>query len=181
MGDPKKKHKRYVTPERPYDQAALIDELRLIGAYGLRNKRELWRHRTQLSKIRRIAREAQPLDPARRGEVEGRLIRRLQHLGLLKREATIDDVLSLRVEDLLERRLQTIVYRKGLAKSLFQARQLIVHGHISVKGRRVRVPSYWVKADEEDEIDYFPSSPLYARDHPLRVEVASARVMEGVR
>ncbi len=181
MGDPKKKHKRYVTPERPYDQAALMEELRLIGAYGLRNKRELWRHRTQLSKIRRIAREAQSLDPARRAEVERRLIRRLQHLGLLKREATMDDVLSLRIEDLLERRLQTLIYRKGLAKSLFQARQLIVHGHISVKGRRVRVPSYWVKADEEAEVDYFPLSPLSVKDHPLRVEVASARMVEGRR
>lgn len=158
-----------------------MEELRLIGAYGLRNKRELWRHRTQLSKIRRIAREAQSLDPARRAEVERRLIRRLQHLGLLKREATMDDVLSLRIEDLLERRLQTLIYRKGLAKSLFQARQLIVHGHISVKGRRVRVPSYWVKADEEAEVDYFPLSPLSVKDHPLRVEVASARMVEGRR
>lgn len=181
MGDPKKKHKMYVTPERPYDQAALMDELRLIGAYGLRNKRELWRHRTQLSKIRRIAREAQSLDPAKRAEVERRLIRRLQHLGLLKREASIDDVLSLRIEDLLDRRLQTLIYRKGLAKSLFQARQLIVHGHISVKGRRVRVPSYWVKADEEAEVDYSPLSPLSVKDHPLRAEVASARMLEGRR
>jgi len=149
LGDPKKKHKRYVTPERPYDQAALIDELRLIGAYGLRNKRELWRHRTQLSKIRRIAREAQPLDPARRGEVEGRLIRRLQHLGLLKREATIDDVLSLRVEDLLERRLQTIVYRKGLAKSIHAARQAITHGKVMIGDQVVRTPGYFVKKDDE--------------------------------
>ncbi len=147
----------------------------------MRNKRELWRHRTQLSKIRGIAREAQPLDPARRAEVEGRLIRRLQLLGLLKREASIDSVLSLRVEDLLERRLQTLVYRRGLAKSLFQARQLIVHGHIYVKGRKMRVPSYLVKADEEAGIGYSPSSPLSSRDHPLRVEMASARLVEGRR
>jgi small subunit ribosomal protein S4 len=77
------------------------------------------------------------------------LLSRLYRLGLLPANATLDDVLSLRVEDVLERRLQTIVYRKGLAKSMHHARQLIVHGHVAIGGVRVRTPNRLITIDEE--------------------------------
>lgn len=176
MGDPKKKHKRYSTPKRPYDQDALNEELRIIGAYGLRNKRELWRHRTELSKIRRMAREMLSRDPVERAEGEREMLRKLRSLGLLDERATLDDILVLRMEDLLERRLQTVVYRRGLAKSLFQARQLITHGHVSVGGRKVRAPSYLVTLEDEAELGYAGSSPLAANEHPLRRELTASKM-----
>jgi len=68
--------------------------------------------------------------------------------------------LGLRTKDLLERRLQTIVFRKGLAKTIYQARQLVVHGHIAIAGRRVTSPGYIVPVDEENLIDFYHSSPF---------------------
>jgi small subunit ribosomal protein S4 len=53
---------------------------------------------------------------------------------------------------LLERRLDNVVYRLRFATSRSQARQLVLHGHIQVNGRRVNIPSYLVKAEDVVEI-----------------------------
>jgi small subunit ribosomal protein S4 len=71
------------------------------------------------------------------------------------------------LEDILNRRLQTLVYRRGLSQSIQQARQLIAHGHISIDGQKVSAPSYLVLREEEDQIAYSPKSPLTDPDHPL--------------
>jgi small subunit ribosomal protein S4 len=82
-------------------------------------------------------------------------------MGILTKEnATLDDILGLTEESYLERRLQTIVYRKGLARTIYQARQLIVHGHIAINGKRVTSPGYIVMKGEEDLIDFYPTSPF---------------------
>ena len=177
MGDPKKKHKRYTTPKRPYDKDALMEELRLLGAYGLRNKRELWRHRTELSHIRRMAREKLSMDPVDRAEGEREMIKKLQARGLVDEKATLEDVLTLRIEDLMGRRLQTVVHRRGMAKSLFQARQLITHGHVSIGGRKVRAPSYMVTLEDDAQLEYAGSSPLAEKDHPLRKELTVSEML----
>jgi small subunit ribosomal protein S4 len=135
LGDPKKRHKLYSTPKRPYDFANLEAELKLVGAYGLRNKRELWRHKTELSTLRRRAREMLSTGVTEREQIEGELIGRLHRLGLIPERGNLDDILSLSIQDLMERRLQTVLFRKGMAKSFFQARQLITHGHITIGGR----------------------------------------------
>jgi len=171
MGDPKKKHKRYKTPKRPYDMDTLMEELRLIGTYGLRNKRELWRLRTMLSRIRRMAREKLSMSPVERAEGEREMRRKLHSRGLVGEGATLEDLLILRVEDLMERRLQTVVFRRGMAKSLFQARQLITHGHIAAGGRKLRSPSYLVTLEDEADLDYAGSSPLADKGHPVRREL----------
>jgi small subunit ribosomal protein S4 len=57
---------------------------------------------------------------------------------------------------LLERRLDNVVYRLKMAISRIQARQLVVHGHVSVNGRRVKSPSYTVK--EGDVVALMPST-----------------------
>jgi len=75
------------------------------------------------------------------------------------------------VEDILGRRLQTLVYIHGLARTPKQARQLIVHGHIAIDERKVRVPSYLVRKDEEEKISYSYSSPLNDEMHPMRPKI----------
>jgi len=160
MGDPRKPRKKWIGPKHPWRKERLMYEMRLVGEYGLRNKRELWIAQTIIRKFRHQARSLLAVPKEIREKVEKALLRRLYQLGLLPENATLDDVLSLSVEDLLERRLQTIVYRKGLARTIYQARQLIVHGHIAIAGRRVTAPGYLVTKDEEDLIDYAPTSPF---------------------
>jgi len=160
MGDPKKPRKKWEGPTHPWIRERLQEELILIGQYGLRNKKELWIARTFLKRIRGSARRLLALPENERMLREKALIKRLVALGILpSEESTLDDVLSLTVETILERRLQTIVYKKGLAKSLFHARQLITHGHIMINGRRVRSPGHLVKRDEENTITFYPLSP----------------------
>jgi small subunit ribosomal protein S4 len=146
----KRFRKKYKKPRRPWDKALLEEERKIMVEFGLRRKKELWRAREELRKYRRLARD---LNARRDKEKEKVLIQKLYRLGLLpSASATLDDVLSLTVKDLLNRRLQTIVYKKGLANTIKQARQFIVHGHVKINGRRIVYPSYLVSRDEEDKI-----------------------------
>jgi small subunit ribosomal protein S4 len=168
MGDPKKQRKKFETPRFRWRRDILQEELRLIGQYGLRNKHELWRHKTMLSKTRGIARSLIGRPPEERVKMENELLARLKKMGMLDETAVLDNVLDLSIEDLLERRLQTTVFRKGLARTIFQARQLITHGHITVGNRRITVPSYIVSREDEPKVIYSPQSALTNDTHPLR-------------
>ncbi|MCS7094364.1 MAG: 30S ribosomal protein S4 [Thaumarchaeota archaeon] len=152
MGDPKRPRKTYETPRHPWKADRLVDELRLLGEYGLRNKRELWRAQAILRKYRKIARSLFVLTGEERMKRESELIRTLAKYGLISENATADDVLKLTVRDVLERRLQTVVYRRGLARTIHHARQLIVHSHVAIGDQIVEVPGYMVKKDEEGAI-----------------------------
>jgi small subunit ribosomal protein S4 len=168
MGDPKKQRKKYETPRFRWRKDILQEELKLLGQYGLRNKHELWRHKTMLSKTRGIARSLIGKTPEERAKMENELLARLKKLGVLDETAVLDNVLDLSIEDLLERRLQTIVFRKGLTRTIFQSRQLITHGHVNIGNRRVTVPSYIVSKEEENQVVYSPQSTLVKETHPLR-------------
>lgn len=158
MGDPKRNRKCYVTPVRPWDRARLERDTQLVIKYGLRNKKELWRFQNILRKYRRVARDllGKINLPGKEGEFARSkaqtVIKKLQKFGILKENATLDDVLDLSVESFLERRLQTLVFRQGLAKTIKQARQMIVHGHVEVDGRKVTCPSFIVLKDLESKI-----------------------------
>jgi small subunit ribosomal protein S4 len=178
MGDPKKKHKTYDTPKRPYETDALLDELRILGAYGLRNKRELWKAHTELSVLRGRARDLLSLETDERVRRERSIIEKLARRGLVMPDSRLEEVLTLSVEDLLERRLQTFVFRTGLANSLFQARQLINHGHIAVNDRKVTSPSYQVKVADEESLDFAQSSPFSDPSHPFRRELEVEEALE---
>ncbi len=164
MGDPKKPRKKWERPGHPWIKERLLEEMELLGKYGLRNKREIWKAQTLLRRIREKAKALLSLPPEVRIAREAELIRKLYHMGLLESEsATIDEILGLTTEHVLERRLQTIVYRKGFARTIHEARQLIAHGHIAIAGRRITSPGYLVTREEEDLIDIAPGSPLAQR------------------
>lgn len=118
--------------------------------------------RTTLANFRDLARQSRTLSTEVATEVQRDLIKKLNRLGILGPEAEFDDVLLLTVEDMLKRRLQTLVFEKGLAQTIYQARQLIVHGHIQIKGKKINAPSYIVKREEEDFIGFAANSPLSA-------------------
>jgi small subunit ribosomal protein S4 len=99
------------------------------------------------------------------------LISHLQRSGLLGPDAGIEDVLALKVQAQLERRLQTLVHRKGLARSPKQARQLITHGHIAIGGRRVTIPGYRVNRDEETKVSYYGRSPFVSDSHAEKARI----------
>jgi small subunit ribosomal protein S4 len=179
MGDPKKQHKTYTTPRVPYDTEMFMEELKLLGAYGLRNKHELWRIRTELSTLRRRARNLLAQTATEREKQEKEMIRKLHKMGLVQETGMLDDILTLSIEDLMERRLQTFIFRKGMAKSLWQARQFITHGHISIKGNEVKVPGYHVLIDDEKVIEYTTVSPFNNKDHQFRREMAGNELVGG--
>ncbi len=147
MGDPKKQKKKYDSPKKPYDKSRIENEKTILKEFGLRRKKEIWRAENTLRNFRRRAREllAKPNE-----NKEKELFQKLKSLGITC--SKLDDVLGISLENMLSRRLQTIVFKKGLANTAKQARQLIVHGHVIVDGRKVRWPSYLMQNSEEDKI-----------------------------
>ncbi len=141
--------KKYEKPKKLWDKERIEKERKLLKEYGLKNKKELWRAEALLRKYRRIARE---LAAKKNEEKEKILIKKLADLGLLSENAKLDDVLALTVENILDRRLQTLVYKIGLANTIKQARQFIVHGKILIGERKVPFPSYLVPKNEENKI-----------------------------
>ncbi|UCG67956.1 MAG: 30S ribosomal protein S4 [Thermoplasmata archaeon] len=171
MGDPKLSRRKYDTPSHPWQGSRIKEENELLKKYGLKNKRELWKAQSLLRNYRRQGRNL--LARLRFGDVQAEkemkgLVTKLANLGVLPEDATLDDVLALDLEKILERRLQTLVYLKGLAYTPKQARQLIIHGHTVINDRKVTVPGYLVKKNEEPSIAYNPYSPLASDLHPSR-------------
>ena len=158
MGDPKTPRRVWKKPKRPLNYNLMMDELKTLGTFGLKTKRELWKARTNLSKLRHQARSLLALRQEIRKEKEPVLINSLSKIGLVDKNSTLDAVLNLQVTDLLSRRLQTIVQRKLYFKTPYHARQAIVHGHIMIGDRIVTIPSYVVKIDEEPKIHLIPES-----------------------
>jgi small subunit ribosomal protein S4 len=145
----RKIRKKYKTPTKGWSKERIERERETVKTYGLKKKREIWRSETFSRKFRRLARE---LAARTNKEKEKVLIEKLVRYGLLNEGNTLDDVLSLTTEKFLERRLQTILVRKGLCTTPKQARQMIVHGHVMINGRRISYPSYLVTKSEEDKI-----------------------------
>merc|ERR1711872_243336 len=164
--------KVFTTPRRPFEKSRLDQELKLIGEYGLRNKREVWRVKLSLAKIRKRARDLLTLpEKDHRRLFEGNaLLRRLVRISVLdESRMKLDYVLGLKVEDFLERRLQTQVFKLGLAKSIHHARVLIRQRHIRVRRQVVNVPSFVVRLDSQKHIDFAHKSP-FGGGRPGRVK-----------
>ena len=145
-------------PKRPLNYDLIMDELKTLGTFGLKTKRELWKTQTELSRIRFQARSILALRQEIRERKEPILIQSLSKIGLVDKNSTLDDVLNLQVNDLLSRRLQTIAQRKLYFKTPYQVRQAIIHGHIMIGDNVVTIPSYIVKTEEETKIHLTPES-----------------------
>ena len=164
------------SPRRPYEAERIDQELNICGQYGLRCKREIWRVQLTLAKMRKAAREllTLPENDPRRLFQGAALIRRITRAGLLgEEEKKLDDVLSLTTQKLMDRRLQTIIYKSGLASSVHHARVLIRQRHIRVGRQVVNSPSFLVFKDSEKQIQFAQNSP-YGNGRPGRVARKSA-------
>jgi small subunit ribosomal protein S4 len=167
MGYPGKAKKLYDTPNHPWQKARIDEETGIVKKYGLRNKKGVWKFASELRKYRGNARTLLGVMAAGNLPDDSHFIRdadaivkKLQKLGVLKEDSKLEDILALKIDDLLERRLQTMVFRKGYATSMKQARQFIIHGHISLNGRKNTIPSYMVLKGEEEAIGYYVGSPI---------------------
>lgn len=146
MGDIKRKRKLFSRPKKLYDRERMDAENILVKRYGLKNKREIWKAKTAVSTLRRRAKGLIGKDT----EEQQSFFDKLAKMGIVVRD--VSDVLALTEESLFERRLQTIVFKKGMANTPKQARQLIVHKNVLVDGKVVNIPSFIVTKDLEDKI-----------------------------
>ena len=176
MGQPKFNRRKYDKPSHPWQGERIKAEKEVKVKFGLKNKTELWKAQSRLREVRGqaralIARTRNPSDE--QAAIESRLlIDRLQRSGYLGENSTLNDVLALDLERILNRRLQTQVYLKGLARTPNQARQFVSHGCILIGERRVTVPSYVVRRGEEDAIVIDPKKAIADENHPVRPKAA---------
>jgi small subunit ribosomal protein S4 len=169
MGDPKFPSKTYNTPSHPWQKIRIEQESKLVQQYGLKNKKEIWRADTRVREMRRQARKLTANSNETQAQKEKvLLLGKLNRLGMLEQDSALEDVLRMSPENILDRRLQTQVYLQGLSSTVKQARQLIVHGHISVNDAVTRVPGMTVTRLQETNITYSPSSALNSDLHPVR-------------
>jgi small subunit ribosomal protein S4 len=141
--------KRFKKPRMSWDSDNIAERHGLMKEYGLRRRREILMAQEILRNYRRRARELIAEQDERKVKL---LLDKLVKLGLLKEGQGLDDVLALTVNDILERRLQTLVWKKGLAGTALHSRQSITHGHIKIGGKRARSPAYMVPVEEESKI-----------------------------
>lgn len=171
---PGKKHKSYDSPNHPWQESRMKLEVDLIKVYGLRNKKEVWKAESLLREYRSNAMRLLALIASTKDfkltghskKESNDILNRLIRYGILKPESQIDDILGLKTENILERRLQTQVLKLGFAKTIRQARQFITHGHISISGKKVTIPSMMISIEDENKIEYYNDSPISLDSHP---------------
>jgi len=165
MGDPRKQRSKYSGPKHPWEADRIKEEKEITKKYGMVNKKEIWKMQAILTRFKRQAKSL----IARRDDQaiieEKQLMDKLVKLGLIKPGSKIASILGLSLDDVMNLRLQTAVFNKGLANSIKQARQFIVHGHISISGKKVNVPSYMLKIDEVNKISFIGGF-TYKEDKP---------------
>jgi len=184
MGEPKFSRPRTQTPTHPWKQARIDEEHDLKERYGLKKvggMREIWREKSALRRHRNQAMKLIGRVDSTEGHYakeKEQLLNSLTKKGLLQTGADVGDVLEINVEHMLSRRLQSVVYYKGLAPSMRAARNLIVHGHICIGDQRMTVPGYHVLKEEEDSLQYSENSPFVDPEHPFRKELETLRYQE---
>ena len=180
MGAPKRNRSKFEKPKERWNLERIKKDNALINEYGLKNMKELWKVQSEVSRVRRNVRELLSVSGGESENVKERIIGRLTKLGLATPSTTLDNLLDLKESNMLDRRLQTIVFKRGMARSAKQARQITVHGFISINGRRVNRPGYMVDVEAEKGIGYYKpidvnavkAGPVAASAEPVAQEEA---------
>jgi len=168
MGNTRRLRKKYQTPSHPWQKERIVVEKELVKEYGLKNKQEVWQADSKLTRFKALAKDSISSTSAQAQKEASQLLDKLRSLGLLSATSELSDVLPLNAKDILERRLQTVVFRKGLARSVKQARQFITHGHVTINGVVFTAPSHMVKKADEEHIAFSETSQLADTEHPER-------------
>jgi len=169
MGSPKKQRKKFSKPSHPWQKERILAEKEILKSYGLRRKFEIWKMNSILKNFTSQAKNLITTATQQTDRERNQLLTKLSSLGLIESNAKIDDVLSLTLKDIMERRLQTLVFKKNMARNLKQARQFIVHEHISVANKKITSPSYLVPLSEEVNMQFASGSALANVSHPERL------------
>lgn len=183
MGDPRRLKKKYDTPSHPWQGERIKEEKEILMKYGLKNKKEVWKAESYLRNLRGQARTLQAkirTENTQAIKEADLLLKKCYKMGFLAEGSTLMDVLTIEIDTLLSRRLQSLVYTKGLSGTPKQARQMINHGHVILKSRRVTIPGLIVPRNEERYIEYDEKSPFAFAEHPMRPKSGAAEApLEG--
>lgn len=171
----RKQRKKYKRPTNLFSPLRIESDRGLVKKYGLKNRTEIWRAESKVSRFRNQAKKIIVLP-----EKQKTFFEKLEKIGIIKKtsESTIDAVLSLKKEDLLERRLQTIVFKLRLAKTPNEARQLITHRKIKISNKIVTIPSYIVKLEEENKISLVKQEKKEKIEKVEKQEVKEEKIEE---
>ena len=150
MGTPRKQRRKYTRPTHPWQMERITAEKEICVNFGLKNKTELWKAQSRLARIRDGAKKLLAQKGERADRQRKELIDKMKNWGV--KVESLDEILALDVSAILERRLESVVFRKGMASTPKQARQYIVHNHVYVGTHKVTIPSYIVLAKEEDTV-----------------------------
>ena len=142
----KRKHKLYSRPKRPFDKKRIDEEKEIKEEFGLKNKKEIWKAEAKVKLIRKKARNLIKSSP----EQKKRLFDQLNKIGL--KADSLTDAFAINIKSYLERRLQTVVFKRRLANTIKEARQKIVHKKVLIDGKVINKPSYIVPIKLEDKI-----------------------------
>lgn len=178
MGDPKFPDRQWLAPSHPWQGKRIEEEREIVRAYGLKNHREIWKLRMLLRNWRNQARRLMALTTEQARKEEKQLIGKIASLGILKEDAALDDVLTLEIRDLLERRLQTLVMKKGIASTVKKARQYITHGHIGLGNQKIDSPGYLVPSKEEDMVGFYGKPIIDGPAAPVKKEKREEKPIE---
>jgi len=141
-----KKKRKFEWPKKLYDKPRILEENKLVEKYGLKNKKEIWKAEAKIKYFRTRAKSLITADP----EEQKKFSDKINKIGIKVENVT--DVLSLNKEDLLKRRLPSVLVEKKLANTSKHARQLVVHKRVMISGNVINIPSYIVRKVEENQI-----------------------------
>jgi len=181
MGDPKKLRKTYSTPNHPWQKARIDEEKELMKTYGMANKKEVWKMFSILKTFHSEAKRLVALRSKQAQIEKENLLKKLNSLNLVGEDADTHEILSITIKNILDRRLQTILVKKSLARSIKQSRQLITHGHVLIENKKITSPSYLVTEEELNKISFREKSPFNNPEHPERVTVEKVENEEDKR
>ncbi len=167
-----KKHKKYSKPKRPFDKLRIEEENKIIKDYGLKNKKEIWKADAQIQKIRQRAKKLITSTE----EEQKKFFEKLKKQGL--KVDSIADALALKTENWLNRRLQTLIVKKNIARTPKSARQLITHKHVKVGKNIINVPSYIVPVELENNIKIILKKKKPKKTTEEKVEEISEKTSE---